>query len=123
MDPISIDLGRNPDLQFRIDTFNVPAAVRAEFDAVMQRNFAFIRTLPGFRGHLVFEKTGGNSAFNVVTIAVWESAAAIENALTQVRAYYQSIGFDPREATARWGVTAELGEYRGLQPAPVGATS
>jgi hypothetical protein len=54
--------------------------------------------------------------FNVVTIALWESADAIEQAVSHVRAYYDSIGFDPREACARWGVTAEVGEYRAVEP-------
>lgn len=108
---ITIDLERNPDLQFRIDNFSVPEAARAEFDAAMRRNLAFIETLPGFMGHVVFEKTGGPTSFNVATIAIWESKEAIDKAGEQVRAYYKKIGFDMPAMVARWGVKAEVGTF------------
>jgi heme-degrading monooxygenase HmoA len=111
MPAIQIDLDENPNLYFRIDSFTVPDAARAEFVAAMRRNMAFIETLPGFRGHLVFEKTGGPTSFNLVTIAVWENSEAIEKAGVEVRAYYQKIGFDPPAMMARWGVKGELGNY------------
>jgi hypothetical protein len=78
----------------------------------MHRNLAFIETLPGFKGHVVFEKTTGPAAFDVVTIAVWESPDAVAAAGAKVRAYYQSIGFDLPAMLERWGVTAALGFYR-----------
>jgi heme-degrading monooxygenase HmoA len=109
---VQIDLENNPNLSFRIDSFFVPDAARAEFVAQMRRNQAFIETLPGFRGHLVFEKTGGPTTFNVVTIAVWESSAALEKAGVEVRAHYQKVGFDMPAMLARWGVKAEVGNFR-----------
>jgi heme-degrading monooxygenase HmoA len=112
MQPLSIDLQAHPDQQFRIDAFTVPAASRAEFEAAMRRNLAFLEKLPGFRGHTVFEKTSGPTTFDIVTIAVWESPEAIARAGEKVRAYYQSIGFDLPAMIARWGVTASLGYYR-----------
>src|SRR5215471_17800755 len=93
-----LDFDKHPNLHFRIDSFNVPAAARDEFNAAMQRNFEFIQTLPGFQWHLVFEKTSGPSTFNIVTIAVWESPEAVERATADVRAYYARIGFNPPEA-------------------------
>jgi hypothetical protein len=111
MASLHIDLDTDPQLQFRIDHFNVPAAVRAEFEQAMKRNLAFLQSLPGFRGHLVFEKVSGPSTFNITTIAAWESAEAIEKAATQVRAYYERIGFNPAEFTARHGIAAEIGVY------------
>jgi heme-degrading monooxygenase HmoA len=113
----TLDFEKHPKLQFRIDSFSVPTATRADFEAAMRRNLDFIRTLPGFLGHLVFEKTGGPSNFNIVTIAVWESPEAIEKATVAVRHYYTQIGFDPAEATARWGVKAEIGQYSMLEEA------
>lgn len=104
----------NPNLRFRIDGFSVPEAAREEFDAAMRRNLAFIRTLPGFREHLVFEKSGGSTTLNVVTIAVWESQEAIDRAGVHVREHYRAIGFDMPAALARWSVRAELGTYREL---------
>lgn len=78
----------------------------------MHRNLVFIEKLPGFLGHVVFEKTGGPTNFNLVTIAVWESTEAIEAAAAKVREYYRSIGFDVQETVTRLGVRAEIGNYR-----------
>ena len=114
--PLTIDLLAHPDLQFRIDAFTVPAPSRAEFEALMHRNLAFIATQPGFMNHLVFEKTDGPTTFNLVTVAVWESREAIAAASSEVRAYYERIGFDMPAVLARLGITASLGYYR----APMG---
>ncbi len=110
---ITIALETNPGLQFRIDSFNVPSESRAEFVRAMQRNLAFIETRPGFLGYVVFE-TGGPTSFNIATIAVWESAEAIEAAGGRVREYYRSIGFDAAEALTRLGTKAEIGNYCAL---------
>jgi heme-degrading monooxygenase HmoA len=112
---ISIDLETEPDLQFRIDNFSVPEGARAEFEQAMHRNLAFLETLPGFRGHLVLEKTDGPSAFNVATIAVWQSREAIDAAGAKVRAYYESIGFDAAALMSRLGIKAELGNFHALE--------
>jgi heme oxygenase (mycobilin-producing) len=111
MATLTIDLDQHPNRSFRIDAFAVPEAARSEFEAAMRRNLAFLNTVAGFLGHVVFEKASGPSAFNIVTVAGWESREALENAGTQVRAYYQSIGFDPPAELSRWGVSAELGNY------------
>ncbi len=108
---INIDIEKNPNLYFRIDNFSVPDAARVEFVATMRRNMAFIRTLPGFAGHVVFEKTGGPTPFNIATIAVWESKEAFDKASVEVGAYFQRIGFDRSSTLARWGVKAEIGTF------------
>ncbi len=112
MSSVTIDPERDPQLVFRIDSFQVPEAARPEFQAAMRRNLAFLHTLPGFRGHLVFAKSGGPTAFDVTTIAVWQDQQAMESAGARVREYYRSIGFDPPSAMAAWGVRGELGNYR-----------
>lgn len=112
MKNLHIDLEREPNLRFRVDSFVVPEAIRAEFVAAMKRNLTFIEKLPGFRGHVVLEKTSGPGTFDLVTIAAWESAEAIEQAGAQVRAYYQEIGFDMPSTLARWQVRAELASFR-----------
>jgi heme-degrading monooxygenase HmoA len=71
---ITIDPDKYPDHQFRIDAFSVPEAARDEFEAAMNRNLAFLETVPGFLGHAVFEKADGPSTFNIVTIARWRVA-------------------------------------------------
>ena len=124
--PITIDLSARPHLQFRIDAFAVPAPARSEFEAAMRRNLAFISTLPGFLNHLVFEKTSGPTTFEIVTIAVWESAEVIAQAAEKVRAYYQNLGSDMPTMVARLGIIARVlpcsfGAAVGAPPAPVRA--
>ncbi len=111
MQPLTIDLQAQPDLQFRIDAFAVPAASRPEFEAAMHRNLAFIQTLPGFVRHLVFQKTNGPTTFDIVTIAVWQNPQVIAAAGEKVRAHYRSIGFDLPALLSRLGITASLGYY------------
>jgi len=108
----ALDVLVNPTMQFRIDAFSVPAASRAEFKTAMHENAAFLATLPGFRGHTVFEKTSGPTTFNIVTIAAWDSAEAMKAAGDRVREHYQQIGFDMQATIARWGVAASIGGYR-----------
>jgi len=100
------------NLSFRVDSFYVPEAARAEFEATMRRNMAFIETLPGFMGHVVLEKTSGPTRFNFVTIAGWASDEALENASAAVRAHYEKVGFDRAAMLARWGAEAEIGEFQ-----------
>ena len=111
MQPLTIDLQARPNQQFRIDSFAVPAASRSEFEAAMHQNAAFLEMLPGFKGHMVFEKLSGPTTFDIVTIAVWDSPEAMASAGEKVRAHYQSIGFNMQAMIARWGVTASLGNY------------
>lgn len=111
MSAFTIDLDRDPEPYFRIDSFVVPETARAEFEATMRRNRAFIRTLQGFHGHVAFEKRDGASAFNLVTIAAWESREALERAGADVRAYYQRIGFDMPAALKAWGVELVRADY------------
>ena len=102
----------NSDFIYRIDAFQVPEASRAEFEAAMNRSMAFLRTLPGCRGHQVFMKSAGPSHLDVITMATWESQEAVDRAGERVRAYYRGIGFDPAASMARWGVKAEIGYFR-----------
>lgn len=111
MSAITIDVD-DPKPQYRIDTYVIPEASRREFDEAMQRNMAFIEKLPGFLGHVVFEKAGGPTTFNLTTMAVWESKDAYERAGEEVRAHYRRIGFDPPATLARWGVRGEQGVFR-----------
>jgi hypothetical protein len=61
----TIDTDKQPNLHFRIDSFSLPERSHDEFEETMRRNLALIETLPGFLGHLVFEKTGGPTTFNI----------------------------------------------------------
>ena len=111
---LTIDPDAHPDLRFRIDVFAVPGSARSEFERAMTRNLAFLRTLPGFRGHEVFEKTAGPGRFDVVTVAAWESQQAMDSASVAVRDYYREIGFDPAPFMAERGIAGEVATFRAL---------
>ncbi|HET9155764.1 MAG TPA: antibiotic biosynthesis monooxygenase family protein [Myxococcaceae bacterium] len=111
---LSIDPASHPDLRFRIDVFAVPDSARSEFQAAMTRNLAFLRTRPGFRGHEVFERTAGPGRYDVVTVAVWESQAAMDRAAAGVRDYYREIGFDPAHFMAERGIAGEVATFRAV---------
>lgn len=115
MSTFSLDLDREPGLCFLHDAFTVPEADRAAFTDRMQQNLAFIRTLPGFRGHLVLEQRDGASAFNLVTLAAWASREAYEAAGREVRAHYQRLGFDMPAALKAWGVEMVRGTYQAAE--------
>ncbi|MGE0326034.1 MAG: antibiotic biosynthesis monooxygenase family protein [Polyangiaceae bacterium] len=108
---LHIDRQRYPHIQFRMDQFVVPESAREAFLEATQRNFAFIRTLPGFLGHIVLEKSGGPTRFNLSTIAAWESPEAIDAAVAKVQAYYQSIGFNPPAFMREHAIEGELGNF------------
>ena len=112
MSDFSFDLDREPELYFLHDCFVVPNAALEAFTARMQQNLAFIRTLPGFRGHLVLEQQDGASTFNLVTLAAWASRADYENAGREVRAYYQRLGLDLPAVLKEWGVEMVRGTYQ-----------
>jgi len=78
-------LHADPDLQFRIDAFSVPATSRSRFDATMHDNTVLLEKLAGFKGHVVFEKTSRPTTFNVVTVAVWNSEQAMRSNRSGVR--------------------------------------
>lgn len=108
---LDIDRQRHPNIQFRVDQFVVPESARQAFSAAMRRNFAFIRTLPGFLGHVVLEKSGGPTRFNLSTIAAWESPEAIQAAVGKVQEYYRSVGFNPPQFMQSHGIEGELGNF------------
>jgi len=111
MSDFSLDLNHEPGLYFLHDCFVVPEAALEAFTARMQQNLAFIRTLPGFRGHPVLEQRDGGSSFNLVTLAAWASREAYENAGREVRAYHQRLGVDLPALLQDWGVELVRGAY------------
>src|SRR5262249_57510678 len=96
----------------RVDCRGVGGVARAEFEAEVKRSMAFLETLEGFRGQVVVEKAGGPTAFDIVTIAAWESEEAVEKAGRAARAYYAGIGFNPSAAMSQWRGRPEMGDVR-----------
>jgi len=111
MTAFTLDPARTPAQAVRLDAFILPEAARAAFLAQMAANLAFIRTLPGFQGHVVLEKRAGEGAFNLVTLATWESPEALEAAGKAVRAHYQQRGLDLSGLLAGWGVQMVRADY------------
>jgi heme-degrading monooxygenase HmoA len=97
---------------YRIDFFVVPSSARTEFLDKVERTHEFLRTLPGFVQDYILEQTGGPGAFNVVTIAIWDSAEALEAARKAVMARHEAMGFNPQEMFARLDIKADLATYR-----------
>lgn len=97
---------------YRVDKFVVPGAVRAEFLRYVRNTDAVLRRQRGFLEHTVLEQTAGPGAFNIVTIARWSDATAIENAKAAVTDAHRAAGFNPAEAMARLGIRADIGLYQ-----------
>jgi len=84
-----------------IDTFIVPEESKAAFLERARKVQRFIRTLPGFVEGFLYEKKDGESRHNFLTIAVWESEEAFENAKAAVALEYKQRGYDPQETVIR----------------------
>lgn len=95
-----------------IDTFVVPEGSKAALVERAKESAKFLRTLPGFvEGH-IYEKTGGDSAQNIVTTAVWQDQAAFENAKKAAAAEFQRVGFNPQEIMSKLNVTIQRAIYQ-----------
>jgi hypothetical protein len=95
----------------RVDKFKVPGAARDEFLASVDRVHEILRQQPGLVDEVVLEQTGGPGSYNIVTIAVWESAEAIGAARKAVAQRYAEIGFKPAAPMARPGIDAGIADY------------
>jgi heme-degrading monooxygenase HmoA len=65
-----------------------------------------LRTLAGFVEGFLFEKKDGESRYNFLTTAVWESDEALINARKAVSAEFHQRGFDPEETRKKLGIDA-----------------
>ena len=87
-----------------IDTFLVPAAARSVFLTRARQMQSFIKTLPGFVEGFLYEPHNAESQHQFLTIAVWESAAAFENAKQAVAVENQRQGVNPQALNRQLGV-------------------
>ena len=99
---------------FRVDSFVVPAAAKAEFVAQVHRTHELLRTLPGFVQEQLLEQDSSSEACRIVTLVEWSGADALESARAEVMKFRAREGTDPRQLMARLGVQADLGEFRPL---------
>ena len=94
-----------------IDTFIVPEESRDKFLELAAKAQRFIRTLPGFVEGFIYERKDGESRYNFLTTAVWESEEAFENAKKTVASEYQKQGVNPQEAASQLGVERVRSTY------------
>lgn len=99
---------------YRVDKFFVPDHAKEEFLSRVRETHELLRTLPGFVSDVVVEKTAGNSSFNYVTIAEWETQEAIEAAKREIDAMREKNHFNPQEMLDRLGIQADLANYKAI---------
>jgi heme-degrading monooxygenase HmoA len=97
---------------YRIDTFNLPDAARAEFERRARETIALLRQQPGFIRADWFEKVSGDGSVNVVTMAEWQDEASIKAAAQVVRAMHAANGFDAAAFTRLHGIVESKAVYR-----------
>lgn len=98
-----------------IDRFVIPAAAKKEFFERTRINRQFIKKLPGFLGDEMYVSEDENGNARCVTVAVWENAAALQQAKEKVQAFYQEEGFNPAEMLNRLGITIDRAVYQKAQ--------
>jgi heme-degrading monooxygenase HmoA len=103
---------------FRVDRFNVPIAAREEFLKRITDTHKILANQRGFVRDVLLEQPAGPDAFNLVTLAEWESQEAVEQAREVVAQFHRAAGFEPRALFASLGIRAELGNFRPLAASP-----
>ncbi|MGR6430247.1 antibiotic biosynthesis monooxygenase family protein [Rhizobium sp. PAMB 3174] len=96
---------------YRIDKFSVPAAARDEFLVNVQRMDRILNQMEGCLGHRILEQVSGPGEFNIVTIAEWESEAALSKARETMAEAQAAMNFDPKELIARLSIRADIANY------------
>src|SRR5215475_7063947 len=94
-----------------IDKFVVREESRAAFLEVSRRIQGVLKTLPGFVEGFVYEKREGAGRDDVITIAVWKTEDAYNDARKAMGIKLQELGLDPQEIMRRLNVQMERGVY------------
>jgi steroid delta-isomerase-like uncharacterized protein len=94
-----------------IDKFFVPAAAIKEFQKRVKINRNFIKKLPGLIEDAAYEYTDNDGNLICVTVALWQSAEALNSAKEAVQAEYKKQGFDAPAMFKRLGITVDRGIY------------
>jgi heme-degrading monooxygenase HmoA len=97
--------------QIFIDKFRIPQQAKQEFTEKMNINRVFIKNLPGFIQDSAYEREDEDGNIICITVAIWESEQALNNAKTAVQVEYERIGFNPAELLIRLDITMERGIY------------
>jgi heme-degrading monooxygenase HmoA len=94
-----------------IDLFIVPDESKSELLDKARWSAGLLKTIPGYVEGFIYEKTGGDSPYDIVTTAVWESESAFENARKAAFEMFQKVGFDPQEIMRKLGVGFKRAVY------------
>jgi len=94
-----------------IDTFVVPEESKAAFRERARKVQTFLKTLPGFVEGFIYEKTGGESRYNFLTVAAWKDAKAFENAGKAVEEEFKRQGYNPEETRKRLNIEIVRSSY------------
>jgi len=97
---------------YRIDAFNIPDAVRPEFERRALETTTLLRTQPGFVSKRWFEKVFGDGSMNLVTMVEWQDEASIRAAGQAVHAMHAAKGFDPAAFARLNGIVDSKAVYR-----------
>jgi heme-degrading monooxygenase HmoA len=98
--------------QIFIDKFTIPQQAKQEFTEKMNINRAFIKSLPGFIADSAYERIDENGNLICITVVIWASEQALNEAKAAVQAEYQRIGFNPAELLTRLNITMEREVYQ-----------
>ena len=94
-----------------IGKFIAPEESKSAFLGATRKVQRFLRALPGFVEGFVYGKTEGESRYNVMTAAVWESEGAFANAKKAAASEFQKLGFNPEELMKKLKIEIERAVY------------
>lgn len=94
-----------------IDLFSVPEEAVPAFREDSKTVQNILKNIPGLVEGFSYEKTDGNSEYNFITTAVWESEEAFVNAGKEIWAAFHKQGFNPHESHGKLGVRRIRSEY------------
>lgn len=97
---------------YRVDKFIVPETARVEFLRRVHETHQVLRRQPGFIRDALLEQVSGPGKFNIVTVAEWESQAAIDTARAAVMNAHAESGFNVQETIVRLGIEADIANYK-----------
>jgi len=76
-----------------------------------RKSAAVLKTFAGYVEGYIYQMTAGDSLYNIVTTAVWESESAFENAKKTAMVEFQKIGFNPQENMTKLKVEIDRAVY------------
>lgn len=92
-----------------IDQFIVPEESRVALLEASRKIQGVLKTLPGFIEGFVYEKKDGTGRPDIMTIAVWDTEDAYNNAKKAMAVRLQGLGINPQEIMRRLNVQIERG--------------